>query len=100
MEAGTLIRGGRPLSGRSPLSRLPDRALKWTLTALAAAILVLIAYFFIRLTDEAGPVLSKVGVLNFVFDNSWVPSKDSFGALPLIVGTLITSPIALLIAVP
>jgi len=87
VEAGTLIRGGRPLDGRSPLSRLPDRVLKWTLTGLAAAILALIAFFFVRLIGEASPVFSRYGVINFVFANEWVPSKEQFGALPLIVGT-------------
>src|SRR2546425_1093618 len=38
MEAGTLTtRGDRSVLERSPLSRLPDRALRWGLTALAAA---------------------------------------------------------------
>ena len=100
MEAGTLTRGGRSVSERPLLSRLPDRVLKWTLTGLAAAILALIAFFFIRLIGEASPVFSRYGVLNFVFANEWVPSKDQFGALPLIVGTIITSAIALLIGVP
>jgi phosphate ABC transporter permease protein PstC len=100
VEAGTLLRGGRSSFERSPLSRLPDRVLKWTLTGLAAAILVLIAFFFIRLTDEASPVFAQYGVLDFVFSNEWVPSQNAFGALPLIVGTLITSVIALVIGVP
>jgi phosphate ABC transporter permease protein PstC len=100
VEAGTLTRGGRSISERPLLSRLPDRVLKWTLTGLAAAILALIAFFFVRLIGEASLVFSRYGVLNFVFANEWVPSKDQFGALPLIVGTLITSVIALVIGVP
>jgi phosphate ABC transporter permease protein PstC len=85
---------------RPLLSRLPDRVLKWTLTGLAAAILALIAFFFVRLIGEASPVFSRYGVINFVFANEWVPSKEQFGALPLIVGTIITSVIALVIGVP
>jgi phosphate ABC transporter permease protein PstC len=99
MEAGTIIGGGRSLEG-SPLSRLPDRLLRWTLTGLAGAILLLIAYFFIRLYGEARPVFTKYGVFDFVFSNEWVPSQGLFGALPLVVGTLVTSGIALLIGVP
>src|SRR5919202_1590582 len=100
MATGTLTGGGRPLQGRSPLSRLPDRVLRWMLTGLAAAILVLIAFFFVRLVGESSPVFSKVGVIDFVFSDRWVPSKNDFGALPLLVGTLITSVIALGIGVP
>src|SRR3954469_12343283 len=94
-----LVGGGRAL-GRSPLSRLPDRLLKWGLTGLAAAILLLIGFFFVKLAIEANPVFSKYGVVDFVFSNEWVPSKQLYGALPLVVGTLITSAVALLIGVP
>ena len=92
-------------SGRSPLerplrARLPDRALRWVLTGLAAGILVLIAFFFIRLIVEAQPALSKFGVFGFTFTDNWDVSRDTFGALSLVVGTLITSAIALVIGVP
>jgi phosphate ABC transporter permease protein PstC len=101
VAAGTLPnRGDRSILERSPLSRLPDRVLKWTLTGLAAAILALIAFFFVRLLGEAWPVFSHYGLWDFVTANQWVPSKEMFGALPLIVGTLITSAIALAIGVP
>jgi phosphate ABC transporter permease protein PstC len=74
--------------------------LRWGLTGLAAAILALIGYFFIRLSIEASPAFSKFGVLGFVFDNNWDVSREIFGALPLLVGTLITATVALLIGVP
>jgi phosphate ABC transporter permease protein PstC len=86
--------------GRSPLARLPDRALKYGLTTLAALILALIVYFFVRLVGEASPAFSKEGVFGFVFGNDWNVSAEHFGALPLLVGTLITSALALLIGVP
>ncbi len=70
------------------------------LTAISVAILVLLAYFFVKLTLEARPVFEKFGVLNFVFENNWDVSKEIYGALPLVVGTLITSALALLIGVP
>jgi phosphate ABC transporter permease protein PstC len=102
VEATTTSMAG---SGRSPLerplrARLPDRLLRWTLTALAAGILILIAFFFIRLIVEANPALSKFGVLHFAIDNDWDVSRSIYGALPLVVGTLITSAIALIIGVP
>jgi phosphate ABC transporter permease protein PstC len=80
-------------------SRLPDRILKWGLTALAAAILALIAYFFIRLIGESGNTFGKFG-LSFVFGNDWDPSRTIFHGFPLVAGTLITSAIALLLGVP
>ncbi|MHB8243512.1 MAG: phosphate ABC transporter permease subunit PstC, partial [Solirubrobacteraceae bacterium] len=90
----------RALTARSPLARLPDRVLKYGLTLLAALILALIVYFFIRLVGEARPAFAKTGVLGFAFDNNWNPSAEHFGALPLVVGTLITAALALVIGVP
>jgi phosphate ABC transporter permease protein PstC len=91
--------GGRSVLERSPLSRLPDRALKWGLTGLAALILVLIAYFFIRLIGESGTALNSFG-LSFVFGNDWDPSHSIFHGAPLVIGTIVTSGIALIIGVP
>jgi phosphate ABC transporter permease protein PstC len=85
---------------RSPLARLPDRALKYGLTALAAAILALIVYFFIRLVGEATPAFEREGILGFTFGNDWNVSANKFGALPLLLGTLITSALALVMGVP
>ena len=100
MEAGTLTRGGRSSFERSSRSRLPDKLLQWGLLGISLAILLLIAYFFVRLIGESQPVFTDYGVLNFVFNNEWVPSQNLYGALPLVVGTLISSAIALVLGVP
>jgi phosphate ABC transporter permease protein PstC len=84
---------------RSRFARLPDQILKWTLTVLAAGILILIAYFFVRLYQEAHLAFSKFGVIGFTFDNNWDVSKNIYGALPLVVGTLITATVALVVGV-
>ncbi|HWW89222.1 MAG TPA: phosphate ABC transporter permease subunit PstC [Solirubrobacteraceae bacterium] len=100
MEAAPVPGGGRAVLERSPLARLPDRALRYALTALAAAFLALIAYFFVRLVGEASPAFEKFGIFGFTFGRNWNVSAEQFGALPLLVGTLITSALALLIGVP
>jgi len=102
MEAGTITPAGERGSAlhRSPAARLPDRALKWGLTALSVGVIVLIAYFFIRLIVESEPVFRQVGVVDYLFSADWVPSKELYGALPLLAGTLITSAIALLLGIP
>jgi phosphate ABC transporter permease protein PstC len=92
--------GDRSILARSPLARLPDRALKYGLTVLAGLILALIVYFFVRLVGESRPAFAHAGVFGFTFDNDWDVSGEKFGALPLVLGTLITSGLALLIGVP
>ena len=99
MEAASLGGGERTTLQRSPLARFPDRALRWFLTALATSILALIVYFFVKLVGEARPAFAKFGVIGFTFDNNWNVSANEFGALPLLVGTLITSGLALIIGV-
>jgi phosphate ABC transporter permease protein PstC len=81
------------------VSRLPDQVLRWGLTALAAAILALLAYFFIRLIGESSGTFRSFG-LSFVFGNDWDVSRNIYHGFPLLFGTLLTSFIALLIGVP
>src|SRR3954470_25030661 len=102
MEAGSIQiqGGGRSVLERSPRSRLVDPLVRWTLTALAGLILVLIAFFFVRLFIEAKPAFDRYGYLGFTFDSNWDVAKEIFGALPLLVGTLITATLALVIGVP
>ena len=61
-QAPPRLSGGRSAFERSPLSRLPDQVLQWGLTALAALILVLIAYFFIRLIGQSTTAFSTFGL--------------------------------------
>src|SRR4051794_12913029 len=101
MAAGTApAAGDRSVFERPPAARLPDRLLKWVLTVLAGGILVLIAFFFVRLYVEAEPAFDRFGFTSFVFKNNWDVSKNVYEAWALVVGTLITSAIALLIGVP
>jgi len=92
--------GGRPVIGRPPLARLPDRLVKWGLAALSVGILLLIGFFFVRLYIEARPAFEKFGFFGFTFTNNWDVHAAHFGALPLLVGTLITAGVALVIGVP
>jgi len=100
MEASSVtVSGDRSALQRSPLSRLPDRILRWGLTGLAVLILALLVYFFIRLIGQSHLALSKFG-FSFVFGNDWDVSRSIYHGAALVVGTLITSAIALIIGVP
>jgi len=102
MEASAINTRGAaaPLGERPSRARLADPAFKVFLTVLAALVLVLIAFFFVFLANKAQPAFSQFGVFGFVFDNDWNVSQGVYGALPLVVGTLISSAIALVIGVP
>jgi phosphate ABC transporter permease protein PstC len=101
VEAGALsAAGGRSLHERPPASRLADPAFRWALTILAALIVALIAFFFVFLVSKAHPAFARFGVLGFALDNDWNVSRDVYEAWALVVGTLVTSAIALFIGVP
>jgi len=95
----SVVTGDRSVLERSPAARLPDRVLQWGLSGLAAAILVLIVYFFIRLIGQSHTVFSHYG-LSFVFGNDWDVNRNIYHGAAMLVGTLITSAIALVIGVP
>jgi phosphate ABC transporter permease protein PstC len=97
--SATTVTGGRSALERSSASRLPDQILKWGLTVLAGAILALLAYFFIRLISESSNAFSTFGV-SFIFGNNWDIAHSIYHGLPLVVGTLVTSAIALILGVP
>jgi len=62
-------------------------------------VLVLVLAFVIELARNSRLPIEKFG-LSFLTSRSWNPVKQTFGALPFIVGTLMSSFIALLLAVP
>jgi phosphate transport system permease protein len=91
----------RSAAGPPPLERTShgDRVFKLILTLGAAAIPVLLAFLVVELWTGARLAVAKFG-LGFVTSSVWDPVAEQFGAFPLIFGTLISSVIALLIAVP
>lgn len=65
----------------------------------AISVLVVLGAVFVSLID--GSVLAfKTFGASFLVTESWNPAKENFGALAPIYGTLVTSLIAMLIAVP
>src|SRR5262249_27349775 len=67
--------------------------------AAALGVLVLLGGVIITLIDGSLPALRAFG-LNFLVEERWKPVTEKFGALAPVYGTLVTSFIAMLIAVP
>ena len=71
-----------------------------TLTFLSAiTVLLVLGAIFAALVAGSIPVFQKFG-LSFFFTVAWNPVTENFGAAAPIIGTLVTSLIAMLIAVP
>jgi phosphate transport system permease protein len=98
----TTVHGAGPIAGsRSFASRLRDGdEIVRLITFLFAASVVLITLLLVfELWQGSALPRHKFG-LNFLATSLWDPIGDQFGALPFIFGTLVTSAVALLIAVP
>lgn len=76
-----------------------DRIFGWLAKGAALFTLAMLIAILGSLTISAWPAISKYG-LGFLASTTWDPVKEEFGGLVMIYGTLMTSFIALLIAVP
>jgi len=61
-------------------------------------IIVLIS-IFITLTVTSLPSINHLGI-KFLYGKAWNPVTDEYGALPFLIGTLLTSSLALVISMP
>jgi phosphate transport system permease protein len=79
--------------------RLTDRVFHYLTRGAALGVLALLGCVIISLTIGAWPALQTFG-FNFLIEQRWNPVTERFGALAPIYGTVVTSFIAMLIAVP
>ncbi|HRP07195.1 MAG TPA: phosphate ABC transporter permease subunit PstC [Gemmatimonadales bacterium] len=88
-------------SPKSPLAGIAwgDRIFRAVLVLAALAIPALLLGLLWQLGVGASPAIDAFG-LDFVTTSTWDPVAERFGAWPLVFGTLLTSFIALLLAVP
>src|SRR6266480_3930500 len=82
-----------------PPSRFGDKAFEWLTLATAMAVVLLVILIGWQLWRGSSLVVQKFG-FHFLTTSTWDPVTEQFGALPFIYGTLVSSFIALLIAVP
>jgi phosphate transport system permease protein len=89
-----------PPSGRPVRSAaLVDRLFGWAAKGAALLTLGLLAGILLSLFVGAWPAIEKYG-LSFLTRSVWDPVQNDYGGLVMIYGTLATSIIALIIAVP
>jgi len=79
--------------------RLGDAAFRIVTRSAAFFVLILLSGVIVSLIIGSMPALQTFG-FDFVTTQSWNPVTEKFGALAPIYGTLVTSLIAMLIAVP
>lgn len=100
-----LVVVANPASGPAPHPKRtqarigPDQIFKWLTLAGALSLVAVVLIIFVELVYHSRLSISKFG-LQFFTGTTWDPVAGDFGALPFIYGTLVSSLIALIIAVP
>src|SRR5437879_13756545 len=95
---------GRPIEGLTRPQSLhatdrSDHIYRRVLTGFALALPLLFLMILAVLFVSALPALRRFGP-SFLWTSTWDPVAEIYGAAPMIVGTLLSSLVALLIAVP
>jgi phosphate transport system permease protein len=96
------MKSAGPMSGsRSFLAKLRDgdEIVRLITLIFAATVVLITAALVWELWTNSALPRQKFG-LNFFVTSVWDPIADQFGALPFIYGTMVTSMVALVIAVP
>jgi phosphate transport system permease protein len=97
----TALRAGQERSRSAVLKhlRLTDATFRWLTRAAVLLVLILLSGVILSLALGSVPAFRAFG-FSFVFTEVWNPVTDQFGALAPIYGTVLTSLIAMVIAVP
>ena len=81
---------------------MQDKIFRGLLIASAVVIPIIGGGIVYSLTADASGAFEHFGFWNFIFSDDWVTTsgKESYGALPFITGTLLTTFLALLMCIP
>ena len=90
---------GPGLRRRARISVSGDRVFAGILRVVAGSFVVLVLALIVTLVIAAAPAIRTFG-WRFIVGTDWDPVAESFGALPFIYGTLLSSLVAMALAVP
>ncbi|MHB8158058.1 MAG: PstC family ABC transporter permease, partial [Desulfocucumaceae bacterium] len=68
------------------------------LSSITAIFIVLLIFVFIFI--EGLPVIKKFGLLHFLVGTHWNPGENTYGLLPMLIGSIYVTIFSLMIGVP
>lgn len=80
--------------------RLSERTMRAVFTVTAGISILAVALICLFLFMEGVPAIREIGVFRFLAGTSWKPLENSFGILPMILGSIYVTAGAALIGVP
>jgi phosphate transport system permease protein len=85
---------------KSPVGKIRAETLfKQSLVAIGVAMVVLVVGILITLIIESVPSIKHLGI-KYLWGTTWDPVNNVYGAAPFLLGTLLTSFLALIISIP
>jgi phosphate transport system permease protein len=79
---------------------IKEKVIEKILLLIAFSSISILALITVFIFGEGLPLIWKIGVKAFILGERWVPSKGSFGILPMIVGSFLVTNGALLLGIP
>ncbi|MEA3522867.1 MAG: phosphate ABC transporter permease subunit PstC [Campylobacterota bacterium] len=80
-------------------TNLLDKAFEHSTRIIAFSVLLIVAWIFTVLFQNSLESIEAFG-FNFITDTKWAPNLEKFGALPAILGSVISTFLAMILAVP
>ncbi|PID94846.1 MAG: phosphate ABC transporter permease subunit PstC [Bacteroidales bacterium] len=79
---------------------MKDKIFKMLLVVVSSLIILFTAGIIYALVSQSINAFSHFGIADFISSTEWDPVNDKYGALPFIVGTLMTAILALTMCIP
>jgi phosphate transport system permease protein len=80
--------------------RLVDRTAKYVVLASATTSFLILAAIALFTVKEGMPAFREIGLTDFLFGTTWRPNVGKFGILPMMVGSVLVTLHAMVLAVP
>jgi len=100
VESAAGLAPSQPGPGGGAAVPAGDRIWNVGLTAIGSGMLLVAGLIVFELSCTAAPAVASIGVVPFVTGSDWDPVAEHFGALPFLYGTVVTSAVALALALP
>lgn len=81
------------------MSALIDKFFFYLTRTIALGILLIVAWIFVELFNNSLDSIQAFG-FDFITEDKWAPNLEKFGALPAIYGSVISTFLAMLLAIP
>lgn len=81
------------------MTMILDKIFEYSSRIIAFSLLMIVAWIFTVLLQNSLDAMQTLG-FNFIIDTKWAPNLEKFGALPSIFGSVVSTFLAMILAIP